>query len=208
MPMPTDIGVIDLMLGFPHTSIEEKKATYDFFRPLLKDEQSAKDFEFPAEYMFKGVPDVVDPDTDVVQWVVDKMDAFGIEIAMTGLNERSIEAKRRHPDRFVLNLSVNPNEGMDAIRKMTRARRSTASSSVSVFPCGQVPQVDIDSPLMYPIYMRAVELDIPVCVNAGIVGPRMPSSPRRSCASTGSATTSPSSRSARCTAASRGPRSR
>jgi predicted TIM-barrel fold metal-dependent hydrolase len=32
---------------------------------------------------------------------------------------------------------------------------------------------------MYPIYMRAVELDIPVCVNAGIVGPRMPSSPQQ-----------------------------
>ena len=178
MPMPTDIGVIDLMLGFPHTSVEEKKATYDFFRPLLKDEQSAKDFEFPAEYMFKGVPDVVDPDTDVVQWVVDKMDAFGIEIAMTGLNERSIEARRRHPDRFVLNLSVNPNQGMEAIRTMTRAKEEHGIVSVSVFPCGQVPQVDIDSPLMYPIYMRAVELDIPVCVNAGIVGPRMPSSPQ------------------------------
>ena len=39
--MPTDIRIIDLMLGFPHTSIEEKRATYDFFRPLLKDEQSA-----------------------------------------------------------------------------------------------------------------------------------------------------------------------
>ena len=63
MAMPTDIGVVDLMLGFPFTSVEEKKATYDFFRPLLKDEQSAKDFEFPAQYMFKGVPDVVDPDT-------------------------------------------------------------------------------------------------------------------------------------------------
>ena len=35
---------------------EEKKATYDFFRPLLKDQQSAKDFEFPAQYMFKNVP--------------------------------------------------------------------------------------------------------------------------------------------------------
>ncbi len=66
MGMPTDIGIIDLGIGFPHTSVEEKKATYDFFRPLLKDEQSAKDFEFPAQYMFKDVPDLVEPGTDVI----------------------------------------------------------------------------------------------------------------------------------------------
>ena len=162
MPMPTDLGIIDLMLGFPHTSIEEKRATYDFFRPLLKDEQSAKDFEFPAEYMFKGVPDVVDPDTDVVQWVVDKMDAFGIEVAMTGLTERGIEARERYPSRFVLNLSVRPNEGMAAIRAMTRAKEDHGIVSVSVFPCGQVPQVDIDSPLMYPVYAKCIEMDMPI----------------------------------------------
>jgi len=178
MPMPTDLGIIDLMLGFPHTSIEEKRATYDFFRPLLKDEQSAKDFEFPAEYMFKGVPDVVDPDTDVVQWVVDKMDAFGIEVAMTGLTARGIEARERFPSRFVLNLSVRPNEGMDAIRAMTQAKEEHGIVSVSVFPSDQVPQVVIDIPLMFLIVICALELDVPVCVNAGIVGPRMPSSPQ------------------------------
>jgi predicted TIM-barrel fold metal-dependent hydrolase len=41
-----------------------------------------------------------------------------------------------------------------------------------------VPQVAIDSPLMYPVYAKCVELDIPICVNGGIVGPRMPSWPQ------------------------------
>jgi predicted TIM-barrel fold metal-dependent hydrolase len=31
---------------------------------------------------------------------------------------------------------------------------------------------------MYPIYAKCVELDIPICVNGGIVGPRMPSWPQ------------------------------
>ena len=31
---------------------------------------------------------------------------------------------------------------------------------------------------MYPIYMKCVELDIPICINGGIVGPRMPSWPQ------------------------------
>ncbi len=43
--------------------------------------------EFPAQYMFKDVPDVVEPGTDPVQWIVEKMDAFGIEQCMTGLND-------------------------------------------------------------------------------------------------------------------------
>ena len=157
MAMPTDIGIIDLQLGFPHTSVEAKKATYDFFRPLLKDEQSARDFEFPAEYMFKGVPDLVPPDTDVVQWTVDHMDRFGIAVAMTGVGPRGIEARERFPDRFVLSLSVWPNQGVDAIRAITRAHEEHGIVSVMCFPCGQVPQVNIDDPLMYPIYMRGVE---------------------------------------------------
>ena len=35
MPMPTDIGIVDLGMGFPYQSIEEKKRTYDFFRANL-----------------------------------------------------------------------------------------------------------------------------------------------------------------------------
>ena len=85
MAMPTDIDIIDLGIGFPFTSVEEKKATYDFFRPLLKDAQSAKDFEFPAQYMFKGVPDIVEPGTDTILWTLDKMDEFGIKVGKIGL---------------------------------------------------------------------------------------------------------------------------
>ena len=48
MAMPTGIRIIDPGIGFPHQSIEEKKATYDFFRPLLKDRQSLEEFEFPV----------------------------------------------------------------------------------------------------------------------------------------------------------------
>ena len=179
MGMPTDLGIIDLQLGFPFTSVEEKRATYDFFRPLLKDDQSARDFEFPAEYLFKGVPDLVEPGTDVVAWVLEQMDRFGIAVAMSGLSPRSLEARRRHPDRFVLQLSVNPNEGMEAVRRISRAHEEHGIVSVMCFPCGQVPQVNIDDPLMYPIYMRCVELGLPMCVNAGIVGPRMPSAPQQ-----------------------------
>ncbi len=178
MGMPTDIGIIDLGIGFPNQSIEEKKATYDFFRANLKDEQSRLEYEFPVEYMFKDVPDIISPDEDPVAWVVAKMDEFGIEQGKVGLSPHGIRAKAENPGRFHLSMSVSPHDGVEGLRAMARAKNEHDIVSVSCFPCGQVPQVAINAPQMYPLYAKACELDIPMCVNAGIVGPRMPSWPQ------------------------------
>jgi uncharacterized protein len=178
MGMPTDIGIVDLGIGFPYQSVEEKKAAYDFFRPLLKDAQSVQEFEFPAQYMFKDVPDVVEPGVDPVAWIVEKMDAFGIQVAKTHMSANGIRAKAEHPDRFVLSMGVDPNLGMDTLRKMDQAKAEHDIVAVTCFPCGCFPQVAVDDKKMYPIYMKCVELDIPICINGGIVGPRMPSWPQ------------------------------
>jgi len=176
--MPTDLGIVDLGIGFPYQSVEDKKHAYDFFRPLLKDRQSLEEFEFPAQYMFKDVPDVVDPDVDVVQWIVDKMDAFGIEMAVTGVSENGIRASKEHPGRFFLSGRADPNEGMETLRRMEQQKRDHDIVSVSTFPSGTFPQVAVNDKKMYPIYMKCCELDIPICINGGIVGPRMPSRPQ------------------------------
>jgi uncharacterized protein len=178
MSMPTDIGIVDLGIGFPYQSTEEKKATYDFFRPLLKDAQSLQEFEFPAQYMFKDVPDVVSPDIDPVQWVVEKMDAFNIQMAKTGLSRKGIRAKREYPGRFYLSMKVDPNDGVETLRQMERAKAEHDIVSVNCFPCGCFPQVAVNDKKMYPIYVKCVELGIPICINGGIVGPRMPSWPQ------------------------------
>jgi uncharacterized protein len=178
MPMPTDIGIVDLGMGFPYQSIEEKKRTYDFFRANLKDKQSLEEMEFPAQYMFKQVPDVVPPDTDPVQFIVDKMDHFGIEIAKVGLSPNGIRARQMYPERFFLSMSVNPHEGVDALRKMEAAKAEHDIVSVSIFPSGLVPQAAVNDKKLYPVFMKCVELDIPMCINGGIVGPRMPSWPQ------------------------------
>jgi predicted TIM-barrel fold metal-dependent hydrolase len=179
MSMPTDIGIVDLGIGFPYQSVEDKKRAYDFFRPLLKDAQSLTEFEFPAQYMFKDVPDIVSADTDPVQWVVDKMNAFNIEMAKTSLSASGIRAQREHPGRFFLSMRVDPNEGVETLRRMERAKAEHDIVSVTCFPCGCFPQVAVDDKKMYPIYMKCVELDIPICINGGIVGPRMPSWPQQ-----------------------------
>jgi predicted TIM-barrel fold metal-dependent hydrolase len=176
--MPTDIEIVDLGIGFPYTSVEQKMKSYDFFRANLKDEQSKQEMEFPVQYMFKGVPDVVEEGTDVIEWTVEKMDAFNIRIARVGLGPNGLEARRRYPDRFVLGMSVNPNDIMGALRQIEEAVSEHDVVNTMVFPSGCVPQVAIDSPLMYPVYAKCVELDLPICVNGGIVGPRMPSWPQ------------------------------
>jgi predicted TIM-barrel fold metal-dependent hydrolase len=177
--MPTDIGIVDPMMGFPHTSVESKMATYDFFRPLLKDRQSREEFEFPAQYMFKDVPDLIDPSVDPVQWTVDKMDEFNIQISVTGVSEHGIRAKERYPERFYLSQSLDPNTGMDAVRKLEQAKRDHDVVYAQVFPSGCFPQVPINDKKMYPLYAKCVELDLPMCINAGVVGPRMPFAPQK-----------------------------
>ena len=177
MGMPTDIGIVDLGIGFPYTTVEEKKAAYDFFRANLKDAESVREMEFPAQYMFKNVPDIV-PDVDPVEWIVNKMDEFNIVFAKTHLSENGIRAKREYPDRFALSMSVNPHEGVDALRRMDRAKAEHDIVSVSIFPSGLVPQAAVNDKKLYPIYSKCVELDIPMCINGGIVGPRMPSWPQ------------------------------
>jgi predicted TIM-barrel fold metal-dependent hydrolase len=176
--MPTDLGIVDLGIGFPHQSVEAKKASYDFFRPLLKDQQSLEEFEFPAQYMFKDVPDVVDPSVDVVEWVVAKMDEFGIAQGVTSMSPNGIRAKKQYPGRFHLMTQANPNLGMETLRHMERAKADHDIVAVSTFPSGMFPQVAVNDKKMYPIYMKCVELDIPICINGGVVGPRMPFAPQ------------------------------
>ncbi|MEZ5321845.1 MAG: amidohydrolase family protein [Microthrixaceae bacterium] len=173
MGMPRDIGVIDLMMGIPDPG--KKESWYDFLKPNLRDPESAT-FKFPAEYMFKEVPE--DPDTDdMVAYTIEQMDTFGIERSLIGVKLGGgiqYDAALRHPDRFMAALSVDPNEGMKAIHKIVEAHDSLDLKAITLFPAGYSPQVPIDDKRMYPIYAKACELDIPVFCCVGVPGPRVP----------------------------------
>src|ERR1700730_1800137 len=115
MAMPTDVRVIDLMMGLPEG---HKKDWYGFMRKGFMDEES-KDMEFPAQYMFKNVPRDIDEDADAISVVLDEMDHFNIEKAMLGIGGRadierneSARALKEHPDRFFASYKVDPNRGM------------------------------------------------------------------------------------------------
>jgi len=180
--MPTDIGVIDLMIGFPQA---DRRHNYDFMRANLRDRESLEEFEFPAQYMFKDVPKV-EAKSDRVRALLELMDKFGIERAMIGVASRGDESRsddsrralREHPDRFFGCIDVDPNRGMDAVRDMVHAVEELGVKAASAFPCGLNPQVPINDKKFFPIYAKCVELDIPINVTAGVPGPRVPFAPQ------------------------------
>ena len=180
MGMPTGIGVIDTMIGFPHRDMKE---AYRFITRLTRDKESKEDFEFPVEYMFKDVPnkglrDVDDP----VATTLREMDLWGIEQGLVGLagpDSPGATAVQDHPDRFLASLYVDPNRGMDGIRAIQKAHDRYDIRAVELFPAGTSPQVGINDRLMYPVYAKCVELGIAVFCCAGVPGPRLRFAPQR-----------------------------
>jgi len=175
--MPPGIGVIDLMMGLPSG---DPKRWYEFLRPQLHDRESREEFEFPAQYMFKGVPKFDIPD-DPARFLLDQMDRHGIERAMIGVSfehKPALRALREHPDRFFGSLEVDPNRGMEAVRDLQRAVEELGVKAATAFPAGLLPQVPINDKKFFPLYAKCVELDIPICVCAGVPGPRVPFAPQ------------------------------
>ena len=173
MPMPSGIGVIDLMLELP---TDDRGTWYDFMKPLLMDQESRELFKFPAEYMFKAVPTVRQSD-DYIGIALDEMDKYGIEKAMISVrfgNPLGGRALKEHPDRFIPSFAVDPNQGMDGVRELRRAHAEFGVKAATAFPCGCVPQVPINDKKFYPLYAACIDLDIPIFVCAGVPGPRVP----------------------------------
>jgi len=176
MGMPNDAPIIDLMLSFPILDLE---ATYGNLRSAAKDKDS-KDFKFPAEYMFKGVPHGWGEGRDPVEVTLEEMDKWGIKQALVGVGGgTSADALKKHPDRFLGNVHVDPNDVMGAVRQIEQAYDDFDVRMASTFPAGNLPQIMVDDPQMYPMYAKACELDIAVGLNMGVPGPRLPMDPQK-----------------------------
>jgi hypothetical protein len=178
MAMPTNVPIIDTMIGFPMRDVAK---TYAFITQQTKDAESKGEFTFPAQYMFKDVPAEHHSTEDPVSITLREMDRYNIERGLVGVSKDSDgeRAFREHPDRFIPDLGVDPNDGVDALRAMTRAYEEYGIRAVSMFPAGTFPQVAINDKKMYPIYAKACELDIPVFCCAGVPGPRLKFAPQK-----------------------------
>ena len=98
MAMPSDIGIIDCMIGFPANDFSQ----YEFIRKQLRDSESRDEYDFPVEYMFKHVPKELYGTENPIDVTLHEMDRFGIEIGLIGVGtEVSNKALKDHPDRFI-----------------------------------------------------------------------------------------------------------
>jgi predicted TIM-barrel fold metal-dependent hydrolase len=179
MPFPQDVKIVDLMMAIPVS--ETNAEWYEQFKPLLMDEESRRQFSMPAQYLFKDIPRL-EACADYVRFLIGQMDRFGIDVALVGCFEGSqaaLAAKRDYPRRFIFDFPANPNLGMDEIRRIRRLHAEFGISSVSVFPCGLNPQLPINDRRMYPLYATCVELNLPVLINVGVPGPRVPFFPQK-----------------------------
>jgi uncharacterized protein len=82
-----------------------------------------------------------------------------------------------HWDIFSIAARVNPHNRMDELRRLIDAKAQFGSSltSVTIVPSMLTPQLRPDDRLCYPIYAKCCELELPVNVNVGVPGPRVPS---------------------------------
>ncbi|MCB0996981.1 MAG: amidohydrolase family protein [Acidimicrobiales bacterium] len=174
--MPTNIPIIDTMIGFPHADFSQ----YDFIRKQTKDTQSKDEYDFPVEYMFKGVPkELYGTDQDPVQITLGQMDRFNVAKGMISCEDPlGQRALKEHPDRFIPSCGIDPNDVMGAVRKLDELKRDWGLKAATAFPSGCFPQVPIDDAKFYPVYAKCVELDIPIFVCSGVPGPRFPFSPQ------------------------------
>lgn len=146
-------------------------------------DDASKQFFHPAGYMFKQTADVVG-EGHTPEEVVAVMDQFGIErgalsIAVKEGAEDSpvtqglLACLEQFPDRFFGKLVVDPLEGMVALRKIDKycdRYPGIKGLSMAAFEV----QKPYNDKVYYPVYVKAIERDLPITLTVGIPGPRVP----------------------------------
>ncbi len=114
--------------------------------------------------------------------LVEEMDRLGVRRAIlmsnlkTGSMSKAREFVEKAPERFSLGVGgLDLLRPMPSLRALTEVVANAPVSYVSVGPSfwgdGNYPPGDA---VYYPLYTKACELDLPVCVNTGLPGPPLP----------------------------------
>jgi predicted TIM-barrel fold metal-dependent hydrolase len=171
--IPPDIGIVDLLIGFPAADPDSR---YEFLKPLLQTASGGS--HSPVEYMFKDAPDRLDENQDPIDVTIAEMDHHGIEMGLVLIgpsvgpgDEVAKRAIRERPKRFAGCLEIDPNHVTATVRSIRDAFAEYRIKAVSSFPAGCNPPVPISDRRYYPIYQTCIDLDIPIVLNTGIAGP-------------------------------------
>jgi predicted TIM-barrel fold metal-dependent hydrolase len=175
-------GVVDTAVGFPK-SREDMFEFYEFIRKGSHDAQTREGeggLEFPAGYMFKNPPKwESDEMGDPVEMLFLELQRHGITQAIVGVEDDvGRRAVRDLPDQFFPSIGIDPNEGMDAVRKIDRYANEFDLRAVGAFPSGLSPQVALNDKKFFPIYAKCIEVGAAFCSTAGVPGPRLRYAPQ------------------------------
>jgi len=117
--------------------------------------------------------------------LLDDMDAHGVEraVLLTRIGEKDDRGQRyaaERPDRFALGVGgLDLLRPMKALRKLEAFVRDHPVAYVVMGPSfwgdGMYPPNDA---VYFPLYTKACELELPVCLNTGIPGPPLPAEPQ------------------------------
>lgn len=168
--IPDSIPVVDTMIGFAAA------ADAGIDRELPQVRRELRGTQHTADYMFTEIPAGA---AEPVAATLAAMDEHGVDVGLVSTSSPvALAAAAAHPDRFVLETHVGtmgePFDIVGAVRRIRSEHAEFATRAVSMFPVGPVPSVPIDSAAAYPIYATCVELGLPIFVNAGVPGPRVP----------------------------------
>jgi predicted TIM-barrel fold metal-dependent hydrolase len=112
-----------------------------------------------------------------VEQLIDDMDRVGVEKCIITTNAeqpdpRVMDFPQRHPERFVLSLSLDPRRGMSALRALESLVRTEPVVLARITPF--MINLPPDDRVYYPVYAKCIDLDLPIAINTGLPGPPMP----------------------------------
>lgn len=129
-------------------------------------------------YLFPALQQRYERRTTLAQ-LVDEMDAAGVAkgVLCSGYGDYDDldwvrHAVATHPDRFVGSHIVDPREGMKAVRLVERLVRDDDFRLIRMLAL--FTQIPYDDSRYFPVYAKCAELGVPVGLNVGIPGPRVP----------------------------------
>jgi predicted TIM-barrel fold metal-dependent hydrolase len=134
------------------------------------------------EWLVRVAEDYFDRSSEIfkdisVEQLIDDMDRAGVEKYIITTNaedpdRRIMDFPQRHPERFALSLSMDPQRGMRALRALESMVRNEPVVLARITPF--MINLPPDDRVYYPVYAKCIDLDLPIAINTGIPGPPMP----------------------------------
>lgn len=132
-----------------------------------------------ASYLFPGLAERWKACATPVA-LVEQMDAVGIAKAVLcsgwgPLDSVSwaMDALRLYPQRFAASHIVDPRGGLKTLRLIDHLVKNQGYRLIRMLAFDT--QISYGHPICYPVYAKCAELNVPISLNIGFAGPRVPS---------------------------------